>query len=173
MLHFGALEAGGTKMVCAVGNAQGQILERISLPTRDPENTMPEILAFFREKQVSAVGVGCSGWQDLLDKGQLKGALRNFDKQWKERLQQQTDTKEALSRLQAELDARQHEQETHVVQIKDKQSKTIALETDLSALRSQRALILEGRPTHEVENQNRRRQEELQQHWDIDRKSVV
>ena len=58
MLHFGALEAGGTKMVCAVGNAQGQILERISLPTRDPENTMPEILAFFREKQVSAVGVG-------------------------------------------------------------------------------------------------------------------
>ena len=36
MLHFGALEAGGTKMVCAVGNAQGQILERISLPTRDP-----------------------------------------------------------------------------------------------------------------------------------------
>ena len=50
MLHFGALEAGGTKMVCAVGNAQGQILERISLPTRDPENTMPEILAFFREK---------------------------------------------------------------------------------------------------------------------------
>ena len=53
------------------------------------------------------------------------------------------------------------------MQIKDKQSKTIALETDLSALRSQRALILEGRPTHEVENQNRRRQEELQQHWDI------
>lgn len=86
------------------------------------------------------------GWQDLLDKGQLKGALRNFDKQWKERLQQQTDTKEALSRQQAELDARQHEQETHVVQIKDKQSKTIALETDLSALRSQRALLLEGRP---------------------------
>jgi predicted NBD/HSP70 family sugar kinase len=65
MLHFGALEAGGTKMVCAVGNAQGQILERISLPTRDPENTMPEILAFFREKQVSAVGVGCFGPVDL------------------------------------------------------------------------------------------------------------
>lgn len=26
MLHFGALEAGGTKMVCAIGNAQGEIL---------------------------------------------------------------------------------------------------------------------------------------------------
>lgn len=87
------------------------------------------------------------GWQDLLDKGQLKGALRNFDKQWKERLQQQTDTKEALSRQQAELDARQHEQETHVVQIKDKQSKTIALETDLSALRSATCVAI-GRTSH-------------------------
>ncbi|MEI3060784.1 MAG: ROK family protein [Oscillospiraceae bacterium] len=73
MLHFGALEAGGTKMVCAVGNAQGQILERISLPTRDPENTMPEILAFFREKQVSAVGVGCFGPVDLDQTPQLMG----------------------------------------------------------------------------------------------------
>ena len=32
---FGALEAGGTKMVCAIGNEDGKILERISLPTRD------------------------------------------------------------------------------------------------------------------------------------------
>ena len=107
------------------------------------------------------------GWKDLLDKGQLKGVLRNFDKQWKERLQQQADTKEALSRQQAELDAKQHEQETYAVQIKDKQSRTVALETDLTALRSQRALLLGGRSTHEVENQNRMRQEELQRHWDI------
>ena len=28
---FGALEAGGTKMVCAIGNEQGEILERIGL----------------------------------------------------------------------------------------------------------------------------------------------
>ncbi len=65
MLHFGALEAGGTKMVCAIGNAQGEILERMSLPTREPENTMPEILAFFRERDVAAVGVGCFGPVDL------------------------------------------------------------------------------------------------------------
>ena len=30
---FGALEAGGTKMVCAIGNEDGKIPERISLPT--------------------------------------------------------------------------------------------------------------------------------------------
>ena len=43
---FGALEAGGTKMVCAVGDEQGNILERISLPTRTPDETIPEMLAF-------------------------------------------------------------------------------------------------------------------------------
>ena len=48
MPYFGALEAGGTKMVCAVGTAQGKILERISIPTRSPEATMPELLGFFQ-----------------------------------------------------------------------------------------------------------------------------
>ena len=27
---FGGLEAGGTKMVCAIGNENGEVLERIS-----------------------------------------------------------------------------------------------------------------------------------------------
>lgn len=62
---FGALEAGGTKMVCAVGDEQGNILERISLPTRTPETTMPEMLAFFRNKNLQAIGIGCFGPVDL------------------------------------------------------------------------------------------------------------
>ena len=56
---FGALEAGGTKMVCAVATAQGQILDRLTLPTRTPRETVPELLAFFRGKDLSALGV-CS-----------------------------------------------------------------------------------------------------------------
>ncbi len=65
---FGALEAGGTKMVCAVGSEDGKILERISLPTRTPENTMPEMLAFFQGKNLAAIGIGCFGPVDL-DRG--------------------------------------------------------------------------------------------------------
>ena len=65
MPRFGALEAGGTKMVCAVGDEQGRILERISLPTRTPENTMPEMLAFFQDKDLAAIGIGCFGPVDL------------------------------------------------------------------------------------------------------------
>lgn len=65
MPHFGALEAGGTKMVCAIGTAQGEILERISIPTRSPEAAMPELLGFFQGKELAAIGIGSFGPVDL------------------------------------------------------------------------------------------------------------
>lgn len=65
MQVFGALEAGGTKMVCAIGDAEGRILERISIPTRTPAETMPAMLDFFRSKSIAALGVGCFGPVDL------------------------------------------------------------------------------------------------------------
>lgn len=33
---IGALEAGGTKMVCAIGKEDGTILEQVSIPTTTP-----------------------------------------------------------------------------------------------------------------------------------------
>ena len=62
---FGALEAGGTKMVCAAATAQGQILDRLTIPTRTPQETIPELLAFFRDKGLSALGVGSFGPLEL------------------------------------------------------------------------------------------------------------
>ena len=75
MPHFGALEAGGTKMVCAIGDENGNILERVSLPTRTPEETMPEMTAFFRGKNLSALGVGCFGPVDLDRKSPTYGSI--------------------------------------------------------------------------------------------------
>lgn len=37
---LGALEAGGTKMVCAIGNEKGEILDRISIPTKEPGHNL-------------------------------------------------------------------------------------------------------------------------------------
>ncbi len=62
---FGALEAGGTKMVCAIGNENGEILERVSIPTKTPEITMPEMVNFFTGKGIAALGIGCFGPIDL------------------------------------------------------------------------------------------------------------
>ena len=58
---LGALEAGGTKMVCAIGNEQGQVLERVSIPTVSPEETMPQMLSFFKQHNIEALGIGCFG----------------------------------------------------------------------------------------------------------------
>ena len=58
---FGALEAGGTKMVCAVGKEDGTILEQISIPTKTPAETIPEIITYFKEKDIKALGIGAFG----------------------------------------------------------------------------------------------------------------
>ena len=48
-MRLGALEAGGTKMVCAIGDEHGNVFERESFPTRKPEETMPDIINYFKE----------------------------------------------------------------------------------------------------------------------------
>ncbi len=65
MALYGALEAGGTKMVLAIVDDQGRIRERVSLPTREPEETVPEMVDFFRQYPIGALGIGCFGPLDL------------------------------------------------------------------------------------------------------------
>ncbi len=60
-MTIGALEAGGTKMVCAIGNENGEILDRMSIPTLSPGETMPAMLEYFQEKEIQALGIGCFG----------------------------------------------------------------------------------------------------------------
>lgn len=60
-MRLGALEAGGTKMVCAIGDETGKIFEQISIPTRTPEDTIPEIIDYFQKTQIEALGIGCFG----------------------------------------------------------------------------------------------------------------
>lgn len=58
---LGALEAGGTKMVCATGYADGTVLESEEIPTTAPEETMRAVVAWYRGKGIAALGVGAFG----------------------------------------------------------------------------------------------------------------
>ena len=58
---LGALEAGGTKMVCAIGDETGKIYEQISIPTKTPQETVPEMIEYFKKAGVEALGIGCFG----------------------------------------------------------------------------------------------------------------
>ncbi len=64
-MRIGALEAGGTKMVCAVGNEKGEILEQQSFPTETPEITLPKLVEYFEKREIEALGIGCFGPVDL------------------------------------------------------------------------------------------------------------
>jgi fructokinase len=62
---LGAIEAGGTKFVCGIGNEHGEIVDRESFPTTTPEETMGHVVRFFKDKQVEAIGIGSFGPVDL------------------------------------------------------------------------------------------------------------
>ena len=64
-MRLGALEAGGTKMVCAIGDENGKIWEQVSIPTTTPEETMPKIADYFWDKQIDALGIACFGPVEL------------------------------------------------------------------------------------------------------------
>ena len=51
-MRIGGIEAGGTKMVCAVATDDGTLLERVEIPTRTPADTVPEMLGFFKGKGI-------------------------------------------------------------------------------------------------------------------------
>src|SRR3954463_16382951 len=58
---LGAIEAGGTKFVCAVGTGPRD-LEIERFPTTSPQQTMERVLSFFeRFEDVESLGVACFG----------------------------------------------------------------------------------------------------------------
>ena len=79
-MRLGALEAGGTKMVCAIGNENGEIFERISIPTETPEITLPKLIEYFKDKEIEALGIGCFGPIDVNRNSETYGYITTTPK---------------------------------------------------------------------------------------------
>ena len=60
-MRLGALEAGGTKMVCAVVSGDGEVLDRMETPTLTPAETVPQMIEWFTARDVDALGIGAFG----------------------------------------------------------------------------------------------------------------
>ena len=62
-MKLGALEAGGTKMVCAIGDETGKFYEQVSIATTTPEESIPKLIAYFQRSEERRVGKECrSRW---------------------------------------------------------------------------------------------------------------
>jgi fructokinase len=64
-MRLGAIEAGGTKFVLAVGNDQGEVFHKTVIPTTTPEETMKQVVAWFETHPVDRLGIGSFGPIDL------------------------------------------------------------------------------------------------------------
>mgnify|MGYP003628732583 CR=1 FL=1 len=63
---YGAIEAGGTKFVCAVGTGPREVVRRKTIPTTTPTATLQETISFFKEAErefgvLQAMGIASFG----------------------------------------------------------------------------------------------------------------
>ncbi len=77
---LGAIEAGGTKFVCAVGTSDGEIIERIQVETGTPEETIPKVIAFFKKHPIQALGIGSFGPIDIDKTSETYGNITSTPK---------------------------------------------------------------------------------------------
>ncbi|MEH7747695.1 MULTISPECIES: ROK family protein [Bacillaceae] len=77
---LGAIEAGGTKFVCAVGDEKGTIIDRIQIPTTVPEDTIPKVIEFFKQYPIKAIGVGSFGPIDVIKESPTYGFITSTPK---------------------------------------------------------------------------------------------
>lgn len=62
---YGALEAGGTKMVLSILDEDGTMSERVSIPTEGPNHTVNVMIDFFAKHNIEALGICSFGPLDL------------------------------------------------------------------------------------------------------------
>ncbi|MFB4212101.1 ROK family protein [Shouchella sp. JSM 1781072] len=83
-VRYGGLEAGGTKMICVVTDEAGVWLDRLTIPTLTPEETVPPIVAFFKKNGITSLGIGSFGPLDLKEGSDTYGSLASTPKKgWK------------------------------------------------------------------------------------------
>lgn len=77
---YGSIEAGGTKFVLAVGDEQLNIVERVSIPTKTPAETISEVVKFFKNYQLKGIGLGSFGPIDINKNSPTYGYITNTPK---------------------------------------------------------------------------------------------
>lgn len=77
---LGAIEAGGTKFVCAVSDDDLNIIERVTIPTTTPEETFDEVFKFFDQFELEAIGIGSFGPIDVNEDSETYGYITSTPK---------------------------------------------------------------------------------------------
>lgn len=76
------IEAGGTKFVCAIGDIDGTIIDRVSIPTTTPEQTMALVVEYFNKfkDQFSQLSIGTFGPAEINRNAENFGSITTTPK---------------------------------------------------------------------------------------------
>lgn len=77
---YGSIELGGRQIKCSVFSDEGQILEKIRIQTTKPYDDVKEIIKFFRDKDIKALGLGAFGPIDTNKNSPTYGYVKNTPK---------------------------------------------------------------------------------------------
>ncbi|MBQ1931775.1 MAG: ROK family protein, partial [Lachnospiraceae bacterium] len=80
-MRLGGLEARGSKMICAVGTEDGVLLDQTIIPTRGPKETMEDVIAYFRDKEIEALGIASFGPVDIHKNSDTYGYILDTPKE--------------------------------------------------------------------------------------------
>ena len=80
MAVIAAVEAGGTKFICGLGNEKGEIIDKINIPTTTPEETMSKVIEYFKDKKFDVMGVGSFGPIDPVKNSETYGYITKTPK---------------------------------------------------------------------------------------------
>ena len=82
MSIVGAIEAGGTKFVCSVGDENLTLIDQVSIPTGTPDDTMPAVVDFFKAylAELKSIGIGSFGPIDIQENSPTYGHFTNTPK---------------------------------------------------------------------------------------------
>lgn len=79
-MKLGAIELGGTKMVCALGNEEGKIYDRYVIETKGADETLKSLFSYFKEKNIEALGIASFGPIDLNEESETYGFITTTPK---------------------------------------------------------------------------------------------
>lgn len=81
---YGAVETGGTKIICGVIDETGELLDILRFPTDTPEYSVEKIAGFFLNHDICAIGIGSFGPVDINETSKTYGNILDTPKlQWR------------------------------------------------------------------------------------------
>ena len=77
---FGGIEMGGTKMVCAIVDDNNKIIDKCTIKTTTPEETLSNLVEYFKDKDIASLGLASFGPVDLNTNSKTYGYITETPK---------------------------------------------------------------------------------------------